>query len=1184
MALTDITTDGSVLLALRSRLTIDPPHVLYKNWSDSTSVCSWIGVTCGSRHQRVTALDISAMGLAGDLPPEMGNLTFLVYLNLGNNSFHGILPKEMAQLRRLKVIDFKFNNFIGELPSWFGLLRELHFLNLRNNSFTGVLPNSISNVQKLEMLDLSYNSLQGKVPEEVGNLYNLKKLSMQFNKFNGAIPRAIFNISSLETLSLTGNNLSGELPADMCHGLPGLKGLYLSSNEFEGQIPSNISQCSQLRIMSLSYNKFSGTIPREIGNLRVLEKLYLGINYLTGEIPKELGNLQKLKELDIGSNSFIGSIPSTIFNISSLEYISIENCSLSGPLPLDMCSCSSQLRILSLNTNHLVERIGECSALEDVRLFENNITGTIPRSVGNLTKLQIFYVSYNKLIGIIPKEIGNLHNLDVLYLAVNNLRGSIPKEIFNISTLRGIRVSVNQLTGYLPSNFGYGLPNLQELSLDNNNLSGEIPHSLSNSSKLTLIYFQGNQFSGLLPNSLGELTFLEDLLLTGNNFVAESLELKFITSLTNCRYLRRLSLADNNFNSILPASIGNLSNSLGDFYCYNCGLHGSIPDEVGNLTNLMRLSLYSNQLTGSIPKTLGNLKHIQGLSISDNRISGSIPHSLCRLEHLGSLLLSQNQITGAIPDCIGNLTALRGLDIENNKLTSGIPTSLWQLNDLLQLNLSSNSLTGSLPLDIGNLKAAILLDLSMNQLLGNIPTSIGDLQNLINLSLAHNRFAGSIPESTGKLINLETLDVSHNNLSDNIPKSLEALRYLTYFDVSFNDLSGEIPSGGPFKNFDSQFFRSNGGLCGDPRYGVPQCPITKVQKPKRHKVILRVLYALGGILALVFFLVLAYLLLRYRRKQVVKDKKDISYGTTRLRVSYYDLQQATEGFSESHLLGTGGFSSVYRGTLKNGEEVAIKVFNLELEGAFKSFDIECEVLRILRHRNLCKVISTCSNEQFKALILEYMPNGSLENWLYSDDYSLDFMQRINIMIAVADALEYLHHGYSIPIAHCDLKPSNVLLDQDMVSHLSDFGIAKLLHNEDSFAQNTTFATLGYIAPEYGTEGLVSIKCDVYSYGIMLMEVFTRMKPSSEAFTGDLSLRRWVKDVLPDGITKVMDPKLLNPEENNFKEKLECLSSIMEVALNCSTEIPGERISMKDVVAHLNKIRIKLLEHFSRSNS
>lgn len=658
-------------------------------------------------------------------------------------------------------------------------------------------------------------------------------------------------------------------------------------------------------------------------------------------------------------------------------------------------------------------------------------------------------------------------------MGVNNLSGSIPTEINNMSTLQIIFVSMNQLSGYLPSNFGYGLHNLEEIYFDNNNFSGEIPHPISNSSKLTIIDFSVNNFSGVVPNSLGALNFLKELYLHRNSFVSDSSELSFITSLTKCRYLRKLTLANNLFNGVLPVSVGNLSASLEYFYAYSCGLQGTIPNEFGNLTNLLLLSLLGNQLTGSIPVTLVNSQKLQGLALSSNRISGPIPDTLCELQNLNGILLHENQITGAIPVCIGNLTALRSLSIGNNKLNSSIPAGLWQLSDLLELNLTSNFLTGSLPLDIGNLKVATLLDLSMNQLSGVIPTSVGNLQSLINLSLAHNSFQGSIPELVGKMVNLERLDLSHNNLTGNIPKSLEALRYLTYFDVSFNDLSGEIPSGGPFKNFPSQFFLSNEGLCGDPRYGVPPCHNTHRSK---RKVILGVVYAFLGVVALVFSLALAYLFKRNRRKEMVESRKDLSSGATLLRASYYDLEQATERFSESHLLGTGGFSSVYKGTLQNGEDVAIKVFNLQLEGAFKSFDTECEVLRSLRHRNLCKVIGACSNDNFKALLLEYMPNGSLEKWLYSENYfQLDIMQRISIMIDVACALEYLHHGYSIPIVHCDLKPSNVLLDENIVAHLSDFGISKLLGDDDSYAQTTTFATLGYIAP--GKKLLLSCSFD-----------------------------------------------------------------------------------------------------------
>ncbi|KAK4432925.1 putative LRR receptor-like serine/threonine-protein kinase [Sesamum alatum] len=1156
-ALTDTTTDESALLVLKSRLTIDPSHILSRNWSASTSVCSWIGVTCGSRHRRVTALDISKMELTGNLPPDIGNLTFLVSMNLSSNSFYGSLPRELDQLRRLEVIDFRFNSFSGDVPSWFGLLAELQFLNLRNNSFSGFGPASIANMSKLETLDLSYNSLQGKIPDEIGNLHNLKMLSLQFNKFDGLIPMTIFNISSLESLALTGNRLSGDLPGDLCHFLPRLNELYLSSNELDGWIPSSISQCSQLRLLSLSHNKFSGSVPSGIGNLTALEILYIGSNDLTGQIPEELGKLQNLKELGMGDNFLRGSIPSTIFNISSLQYVNIANCNLTGALPADMCSGSSQLQAVYFHVNELVgelpESIGECSALQIWSLSYNNITGIIPRGVGNLTMLQTFYVGYNNLIGTIPKEIGNLQSLEVLYLGVNSLRGSIPREIFNISTLRMISISMNQLSGQLPSNLRYGLPNLEEIYLNNNNLSGEIPDSVSNSSKLTIVNFGDNYFTGLVPNSLGELSFLQELYLGGNSFVSKSSELMFIPSLTNCRQLRKLDLGDNLFNGVLPVSVGNLSNSLEYFYGYNCGLHGSIPNEFGNLTNLLILSLFGNQLTGSIPMTLVNLKKLQGLALMRNRISGSIPDTLCRLQSLNGILLHQNQISGAIPGCIGNLTALRSLYIGNNNLNSGIPPSLWLLNDLLQLNLTSNVLVGSLPPDIGNLKAATMLDLSMNQFSGIIPPSVGDLYSLINLSLAHNRFEGSIPESLGELVNLAELDLSHNNLSGNIPRSLEGLPYVTYFDVSFNDLSGEIPTGGPFKNFGSQAFVSNGGgLCGDPRY------------------------------ALVFFLVLAYVFIRYRRKKIpaAETQNELSSDATPLRASYNDLLQATEGFNSSHLLGTGGFSSVYKGTLRNRETVAIKVFNSQQEGAFKSFDRECEVLRSLRHRNLCKVIGACSNEHFKALLLEYMPNGSLEKWLYSDDDRfLDIMQRTSIMIDVACALEYLHHGYSIPIVHCDVKPSNVLLDNDTVGRLSDFGIAKLLGEDDSFVQTTTFATLGYIAPEYGSEGLVSIKSDVYSFGIMLMEVFTRMRPSSETFAGDLSLRGWVKSTMPNAVARIIDPGLLKPEEENVDERLKCLSSIMELALKCSMESPGERISMEDVVVALKKIKFKLLQYF-----
>jgi LRR receptor-like serine/threonine-protein kinase FLS2 len=133
-------------------------------------------------------------------------------------------------------------------------------------------------------------------------------------------------------------------------------------------------------------------------------------------------------------------------------------------------------------------------------------------------------------------------------------------------------------------------------------------------------------------------------------------------------------------------------------------------------------------------------------------------------------------------------------------------------------------------------------------------------------------------------------------------------------------------------------------------------------------------------------------------------------------------------------------------------------------GALKSVDAECKVIRAIRHRNLVKVISTCSNFEFKALILQYMSNGSLERWLYSYNYCLNLFQRVNIMVDVASALDYLHHDQLESVVHCDLKPTNILLDEDMVAHVSDFGIAKILVEHKDAIQTKTLGTLGYIAP------------------------------------------------------------------------------------------------------------------------
>ncbi|KAL1059821.1 hypothetical protein V6Z11_1Z004000 [Gossypium hirsutum] len=704
---------------------------------------------------------------------------------------------------------------------------------------------------------------------------------------------------------------------------------------------------------------------------------------------------------------------------------------------------------------------------------------------------------------------------------------------------------------------GLFLPNMEKLYLNLNHLVGSIPMYISNAFQLTLLDMSGNYFSGSIPDNLGNLRNLKILNLAINSLTSS--RMSFLFSLTNCRVLENLFFGINSFISgELPRVVGNLSSSLEEFSAPACNIRGNIPRR--------------NKLIGQIPTTVGGLEELQSLSFEDNKLEGSIPSELCHLNKLAFLFFANIKLSGPIPACLGDLTSLRHLFLGSNMFSSSIPSTLTRVNYLLILNLSSNSLSGPLPIDIGK----------WHVLTSDIPTGVADLKDLTHFSLSNNRIMGSILESFDELLSLEFLDLSRNNLSGEIPKSLEKLRYLKYFNVSFNRLEGEIPEGGPFENYTIESFKGNEALCGAPRLHVPNCKTRPLRNSKAKTKLKLIIYVALPIASTILVVALIIIILQNKRKDKLSTQEDmIPLGTWR-RFSYHELRQATDGFNDSRLLGNGSYGSVFQGTLQDGTVIAVKVFKLELEGAFKSFDVECDVLRNTRHRNLVKVISSCSNDlNFKALVLEFMPNGSLDKWLYSNNQYLDILQRLNIMIDVASALEYLHHGNATPVVHCDLKPNNVLLDEDMVAYLSDFGIAKLLCEEVSMIQTMTMATFGYMAPEYGIEGIISTKGDVYSFGILLMEIITRKKPTDEMFAGERSLKSWVIESISSSLNQVVDPKLLSTIGREHLKVKNCALSILQLGLECCVELPKDRIHMKEIVTKLKKIKVKLVRDMER---
>ncbi|KAK2989623.1 hypothetical protein RJ640_027397 [Escallonia rubra] len=771
---------------------------------------------------------------------------------------------------------------------------------------------------------------------------------------------------------------------------------------------------------------------------------------LQGTISPHIGNLSFLVQLDLSNNSFRGHLTQEVGRLRRLKSIALEDNGLEGNIPVSLYNCQ-KLQIFSLASNKFTGGIPQEFSVLPLRMLllgGNMLTGRVPPFLGNISSLRWLGIEYNNFHGNVPTELESLSNLERLHFDANELSGSIPPGMFNKSSMYLMSFSFNDLSGYLPSTAGLWLPNLEKFAAARNQLRGNIPSSLSNCSKLSHLYLYGNLFDGPIPASFGQLELLQYLILHTNQ------------------------------------------------------LAGQIPQEIGSLKNLYVLFLANNNLDGSIPSTVGGMARLQRLYLWNNTIEGSIPLEICSLGNLGEMDLHDNKLSGPLPSCIGNLSNLKVIILSSNSLSS-IPSSLWILDNLFTLNLSFNSISGSLEHNLRALKVLGSMDLSWNQISGNIPSTIGDFQSLTSLNLSRNLFSGSMPGSVGNLITLDFLDLSHNNLSGAIPKSLEALSHLKMFNLSFNKLSGEIPTSGPFVNLTAQSFIGNEALCGKSILQVSPCETNSSSKSSEPKdYLLR--YVLPAVASVVVLASLVYMLKKYPRSKVLNEHSvDLLPIAEHKLISYQELRHATNNFSEANLLGVGSVGSVYKGILYDGTTVAVKILNLQLDGALKSFDAECKVLGSVRHRNLVKLISSCSNLDLRALILQYMPNGSLEKWLYSHNYCLDLLQRVNIIVS--------------------------------------------------------------------TEG------DMYSFGVMLLETFTRKKPTDEMFSGRMSLRQWVDDSLCTKYMEVFDEGLTKTGGGRDMAITQAiLLATLEIGLDCTKEMPKERSGIKEVILKLNHVKMQVL--------
>nr|ATN97048.1 leucine-rich repeat receptor kinase [Linum usitatissimum] len=1126
----------SLLTAFKSSLPHPPPPLL-SNWVPNQDPCTFNGVKCHDNNA-VSSIDLSFVPLSTDFKSVA---SFLLSID------------------SLETLSLQSANISGSLSSGSSskCSSVLTGLDLSLNSLSGPISDiaALSSCSGLKALNLSRNALDFSVKGKWSGLKLglLESLDLSWNKISGsnAIPFVLLGgCKDLKLLTMRGNKVAGDVDVSGCSSLECFD---ISSNNFSGSALPNFGGCSSLQHLDISRNRFSGDLVRSIGSCSKLSSLNASANLFSGEIPAGLptGNLQFLS---LSGNNFQGKIPPEITDACrGLVILDLSYNNLSGEVPPALTSCTS---------------------LQTLDISVNNFTGEIPIPVLlKMVSLKRILLSYNNFVGELSDSFSAMMNLESLDVSSNDLKGQIP-------------------TGICQNPNG----NLKEIFFQNNQFTGSIPASLSNCTQLTSLHLSFNYLTGTIPPSLGSLTKLQDLKLWFNQLHGEiPLE---IMSIPN---LQTLILDFNELTGSIPSSISNSTN-LNWISLSNNKLHGEIPSSIGKLDSLAILKLSNNSLQGPIPDELGDCKSLIWLDLNTNELTGSIPSNLFKQ----SGKIAVNFITGKrfvflknekSDYChgTGNLLEFAGIRPENlDRVSARHPCNFTRVyGGHTQPTFNDN---GSM----------IFLGLSYNLLTGTIPKEIGTMSYLYIMNFGHNNLSGNIPQELGDLKGINILDLSSNSLGGTIPQSMTGLSLLTEIDLSNNHLTGTIPEMGQFETFQDRSFLNNSGLCGIP---LPPCgspsPNSPQKSHRRRQASLIWSVAMGLLFSFLCIFVAFFISSEVKRRKRKKEEANLdvfmenhnnsqsgnantswkltgarealsislsTFDRPLRRLTFADLLQATSGFHNDSLIGSGGFGDVYKAQLKDGSIVAIKKL-IQISGqGDREFTAEMETIGKIKHRNLAPLLGYCKVGEERLLVYEYMKYGSLEDVLHDQTKSgitLNWNARRKIAIGAARGLAFLHHNCSPHIIHRDMKSSNVLLDENLEPRVSDFGMARHMSAMDTHLSVSTLAgTPGYVPPEYYQSFRCSVKGDVYSYGVVLLELLTGRRPTDSADFGDNNLVGWAKQHAKLRISNVFDPLLMKEDPGLEIELLQHL----KVACACLEDRQWKRPTMIQVMAMFKEIQ------------
>ncbi|KAI5313009.1 hypothetical protein L3X38_042183 [Prunus dulcis] len=886
------------------------------------------------------------------------------------------------------------------------------------------------------------------------------------------------------------------------------------------KLPSNSSVIQiSLSWVSLSSSDFLPLVC-QIESLQILDVSGNRLSKIPSKFLSDCGKLNELKQLNFSYNNLEGSLP-VFVGFAGLEFLDLSHNKLNGTIDLELDGLVG-LKSLNLSLNHFTgsvpTRLGKSKVLKELKLSMNMFNGMIPVEVVDYRNLTLIDFSVNNISGSVPSVIGELSKLEVLILSSNDLSGEIPQNLSKITSLTRFAANSNKFNGSIPAGITEYLRNLD---LSYNTLSGSIPSDLLSPLKLQTVDLSNNRLNGPIPAAL-----------SGN--------------------LVRLRLGSNSLNGMIPPAAIEMHQKLIYLEMENNSLSGKIPPELGSCSSLALLNLAQNRLSGAVPVELGNLSHLQVLKLQLNNLSGEIPTQITHLSNLSILNISWNSLNGSIPPSVASLT------------------------NLINMNLQGNNLNGSIPENIGSMTSLMELQLGENHLSGDIPSMPTTLQIALNLS--SNLFEGHIPVTLAKLTGLEILDLSNNKFSGEIPTFFGQLGALTQLILSNNQLSGEIPKFSPW------VFVNTSGNEHLTNHTTPTLPeLKKKGKPIALTIVLAVVaavFAVGGITIIAISLS-RQTTIRVNDEQpqsgedlpvpeVLQGNILTANGIHRSNIEFTKAMEAVS--DQSNIVLKTRFSTYYKAIMPSGSSYFVKKLNWSDKifqlGSHDRFANDLEVFGKLSNSNVMTPLAYVLTVDSAYLFYEFASKGTLFDVLRgSSGDDMDWASRYSVAVGVAQGLAFLHGCTPHPILLLDLSSRSILLKSLKEPLIGEAELCKVIDPSKSTGSLSTIAgSVGYIPPEYAYTMRVTMAGNIYSFGVILLELLTGKPAVSEG----VELAKWVvnNSLQQEKWDHLLDYSISRTSTAVRSQML----AVLKIALACVNVSPDARPRMKSVLRMLLNAR------------